>query len=195
MRFRFAICLVLLVALVPAAWSQEEEKGPVHPALLVIDVQEAFLPMMDANGRDSAMQTINGYIWLFRQHGFPVIRVYHTDPKWGPAPDSPGFPFPDAITVQESDPKIVKHYPSAFVDTELDATLKEMGVNTLFLCGLSATGCVLATYFGAMERHYDMFMIEGALLSPSAEQTKAITEILESVGWTSTEVILRAAAQ
>ncbi|MFC1573499.1 isochorismatase family cysteine hydrolase, partial [Candidatus Eisenbacteria bacterium] len=145
--------------------------------------------------QDLAMRMINGAIWQFRQHGLPIIRIYHTDPKWGPEPDSDDFEFPESVIIEEDDPKIVKNHPSAFVKTDLDKILKEMEVNTVFLCGLSATGCVLATYFGATEREYDAFMIEGALLSPRSEHTEAITEILESVGWGSMEVILRAATQ
>jgi len=193
MRRCLSVCLLAVLVLTSVTWAQDEEKGPVKPALLVIDIQNDFIPMMDQSDRDGAMRMINGAIWLFRQHGFPVIRVYHTDPKWGPAPDSPGFEFPESVIIEESDPKVVKNYPSAFVKTDLDQMLKELGVNTVLLCGLSATGCVLATYFGAQERQYDAFMIAGALLSPSAEQTRAITEILESVGWGGMEVILRAA--
>ena len=81
------------------------------------------------------------------------------------------------------------------METELDELLTEQGVNTVFLCGLSATGCVLATYFGAVEREYEALMIEGALLSPSAEHTETIKDIVSSVGWTGLDVMLRAAAQ
>jgi nicotinamidase-related amidase len=87
--------------------------------------------------------------WFFREHGLPVIRVYHTDLKWGPAPDSDGFQFLPSIMAQDEDPKIVKNYPNAFKKTELETLLREKGCNTVFLCGLSSTGCVLATYHGA----------------------------------------------
>jgi len=81
------------------------------------------------------------------------------------------------------------------VKTNLKEILNEQGVNTLFLCGLSATGCVLATYFGAQERDYNVFMVEGALLSPSAEHTETIERIVDSVGWSGLELMLKAVTQ
>jgi nicotinamidase-related amidase len=197
-------CVLLagaLAVLFPAAAAISEEPAPeaeiapVKPALLVIDIQNKYLPMMDERERDSALRMINGYIWKFRQHGRPVIRVYHTDLQWGPDPDSEDFEFPESVLIEEDDPKVVKNHPSAFTKTELDDVLKERDVNTVFLCGLSATGCVLATYFGAMDREYEAFLCEGALLSADAEQTETIKDILDSVTWGGLDVILRAAAR
>ncbi len=194
MKSVLGACLLAILLSSVVATAQEDAPAPVKPALLVIDVQRQYVPMMDASEEESATRYINGAIWYFRQHGLPVIRVYHTDPQHGPAPDSEAFEFVETIQVQEDDPKVVKHHGSAFVDTELDALLEEMGANTLFLCGLSATGCVLATYFGAQERGYDVFMIEGALLSPRAPHTEAVQEIVHTVGFPALRTILNAAA-
>jgi nicotinamidase-related amidase len=75
----------------------------------------------------------------------------------------------------------VKAFPSAFTKTELEQMLHEEDRNTVFLCGLSATGCVLATYFGAMEREFRVLMVEDALLSGDASYTDVIEEITYSV--------------
>lgn len=42
-------------------------------------------------------------------------------------------------------------YYERIKNTDLDKILKEKDVNTLFLVGLSGTGCVLATYFGGID--------------------------------------------
>ncbi len=184
-----------VLALSAAATAQETEIKPVKPALLVIDIQNKYLPLMDEREQASALRMINAFIWKFRQFELPVIRVYHTDPKWGPEPGSEDFEFPESVLIEENDPKIVKNFPSAFKKTELDALLKERDVNTVFLCGLSATGCVLATYFGAMDREYDVFLLENAILSRDAEHTETIKDILESVTWGGLDAILRGAAR
>jgi nicotinamidase-related amidase len=188
------LTLALLVALAgsPVAKAQDAETTAIKPGLLVIDIQNRYIPMMDEEEQITAMRMINGAIWQFRQHELPVIRVYHTDPQWGPEPGSEDFEFPESVSIQDEDPKVVKNYPSAFVKTELDSLLKARGVNTVFLCGLSATGCVLATYFGALEREYDAFMVEGALLSPNSAHTETIKDITNSVGWSELELILKA---
>jgi len=188
-----AIVMLSVLAFGMPALAQSEESEPVRPALLVVDVQNKYIPMMDEDGQDFAIRMINGAIWLFRESKLPIIRVYHTDPTWGPEPDTEEFEFPESIMIQEDDPKIVKNFPSAFVRTDLDALLKEKNVNTVFLCGLSATGCVLATYFGAMERDYDVFMIEGGLMSGDADQTEAVKDMVSSVGWSGLEAIVRGA--
>lgn len=162
----------------------------LRPALLVIDVQNEFMPIMSELDAKQAPYMINGAIWLFREHNLPVIRVYHTDPKWGPAPDSPGFQFLSSIMVKDEDAKVVKNYPSAFKKTDLEKILREKGCNTLFLCGLSATGCVLATYRGADDLDYKVFMIKDALISPKAEHTDMIEDICETVSFTTLQVIL-----
>ena len=192
------IALVVLAVLVlssPILAQEEEAKQPIKPVLLVIDVQNKYIPMMDEKEQEPAMRMVNGAIWQFRQFDMPVVRVYHTDPKWGPEPGSEEFEFPESVIVKDTDPKIVKNHASAFQDTELDALLKELEANTVFICGLSATGCALATYFGAAERGYNVFMVEGALLSGDAEHTEVIKDILDSVTWGGLELILRGASK
>lgn len=185
------VCALALLTVSTFASAQDTYTEPVKPALLVIDIQNKFIPMMDQSEVTMAMRMINGAIWQFRQHELPVIRVYHTDLKWGPEPGTEDFEFPESVIIQDDDPKVIKNYPSAFVKTELDTMLKEKGVNTVFLCGLSATHCVLATYFGAMERDYDAFMVEGALLSAKAAHTDMITDVVESIGWEGLGLILK----
>jgi nicotinamidase-related amidase len=182
---RFFILLFLVLSaqtsLAEESRSQHLKIEQIRPALLVIDVQNEYLPFMSEENKPLSFRMINGCIWLFRQKGLPIIRVYNTHPQWGPEIDSEAFAFPSAITVTENDPKIVKNFPNAFRKTDLDSLLKEKGCNTLFLCGLSATGCVLATYHGAAERDYDVFMVKDAVMSPNRTDTKVIEDISNSV--------------
>ena len=66
-------------------------------------------------------------------------------------------------------------------EANLDKVLKEKGINTLFLCGLSATGCVLATYHGALNNDYETFMLQGAIISSDEDLTKSVEKICQSV--------------
>ena len=189
------LVLFLAAGLLPLAPARAEEKqaeAPVRckPALVVIDVQKEFLPYMSESDLKVAPLTINGAIWLFRERGFPVIRVYHTDPRWGPSPDSPGFQFLESIQVRPEDPQVVKNFPSSFKKTELESLLRNQGCNTLFLCGLSATGCVLATYHGAVDRDFDTFLVKGGLISPDRAQTEVIEDISETVTFEAMRVML-----
>ncbi len=182
------IVFLMLLLLISLAWilaadTAKEVPARMKPALLVIDIQNAYLPHMDDNDKKLGMEMINYYIALFRASGFPVIRVYHTDLKMGPKPDSEEFAFPKTVAVLAEDAKIIKNYPSAFKKTELDTLLRAKGCNTLFLCGLSAVGCVLATYHGAKDLDYDVFMLKDALISHDATLTKAVQQISRTIDY------------
>ena len=172
--FSIIMCTNMLLA-------QEQEKKELKPALLVIDVQNVYIPMMDQSDKELAFQMINGAIWIFDKFELPIIRVYHQSEEWGPAEDSEEFKFDQEIKVKDDYPMIIKHYGNSFTKTDLDRILKEKDINTVFLCGLSATGCVLASYIGANDHDYKAFMVKDALLSPDAEHTDVIETIMSTV--------------
>jgi nicotinamidase-related amidase len=179
------IFLLLLVTVPFPLLSQDkkvetEVKPEMKPALVVIDIQNEFLKHMSSD-KDNALEMINWAIWVARQYNIPVIRVYHTDPNWGPKPGSEEFEFPKSIKINDDDPKVIKNYPDGFKKTDLEKILKEKGCNTLFLCGLSATGCVLATYHGALDLDYNVFMLRDAIISQDQQLTEAVEKICESV--------------
>ncbi|MCJ7645002.1 MAG: isochorismatase family protein [Candidatus Aminicenantes bacterium] len=185
-----AIGLMSAALVATRAAAAEPQAKPMKPALLVIDIQNAYLPMMSAEGKDLALYVINGAMELFRENGFPVIRVYHTDLKYGPKPGSREFEYPESVMIKPDDLKVVKNYPSAFKKTDLDKILKEKGCNAVFLCGLSAVGCVISTYYGANDLDYDTFMVRDALMSPNAEYTRVIQEFCDSVGHAALKIML-----
>jgi nicotinamidase-related amidase len=186
------VALLLAPALVAGA-AEKPAPPRMKPALLVVDVQNAWLPYMDEQDKKVAMEHINWAIDLFRDNGFPVIRVYHTDTENGPAPGTEAFEFPKSVTVRDDDPKIVKNYGSAFKKTELDRMLKEQGVNTVFLVGLSAVGCVLATYHGAEDLDYNVFMVKHALISHDAALTKSVYDICQNISPGALKLLLETA--
>ncbi len=167
----------------------------LKPALLVIDVQNEYLPLMADSDRKQAPRVINNVLRWFHGNGFPVIRVYHTNPKMGPKVDTPGFEFPADIEIKPEDPKVIKTFGSAFKKTELEKLLREKGVNTLFLCGLSATGCVLATWHGADDLGFKAFLLKDGLLSPNAAHTAMIQEICPTISLQALALLINSMAK
>jgi nicotinamidase-related amidase len=183
----------LILAISVQAGTKAAEKIPekqMKPALLVIDTQNQYLQMMSEEDSKIALIIINAAIGLFRENGFPVFRVYHTDLQYGPKPGSREFEYPESVGVQAGDLQIIKNYPSSFKRTDLDKSLREKGINTVFLCGLSATGCVLATYWGAKDRDYETFMIKDAVMSHDASLTRSIEDAMDAVGYDAVKVML-----
>jgi nicotinamidase-related amidase len=188
-----SLVVLLLFSAVVASAAEKPAPPKMRPALVVMDVQNAWLPYMDEQDKKVGMEHINWAIDLFRKNGFPVIRVYHTDSENGPAPGTEAFEFPKSVAIRDDDPKIVKNYGSAFKKTELDRMLKERGVNTVFLVGLSAVGCVLATYHGADDLDYNVFMVKHALISHDAALTKSVYDICANISPSALKLLLETA--
>ena len=184
--------VLILVFMLSLAISQSEkpDKEPLKPCLVVIDIQNEYLPYVPEREKDLGLQMINAAIQLFREEGFPIIRVYNTDPTWGPKTDSEGFQFPESVLIQEDDLMVIKNYPSAFKKTDLEKILREKECNTLFLCGLSAVGCVLATYYGGKDLDFNVFMVKNAIMSHNSEYTRYVQEIFDTVSYTAMKVML-----
>jgi len=175
--------LALAGPVIVKAQQDAPDRGPDKPALLVIDIQNAYLPYMSQDDQSWVMEIINGAIYTFGQHHLPVIKIHHSDLQWGPEPGTEAFAFPESVLTADGEIQVIKHYPSAFQQTNLDSILQANGCNTLYLCGLSATGCVLATYFGAKERNYPVMMIKEGILSHDKAYTRMVNDICESVSF------------
>ena len=153
----------------------------MQPALLVIDIQNEYLKYIPERDRETGLFIINTLIEFFRVQNQPIYRIYHQSPEHGTEEGKEAFEFPGEIRIEESDPQVIKHYPNAFKKTGLDEMLRENGINTLFLCGLSAVGCVMATYWGALDLDYLPFMIREAVMSHSTELTGKALDITEAL--------------
>ncbi|MBK7173674.1 MAG: cysteine hydrolase [Bacteroidales bacterium] len=191
MKRVFTILALVILFQGLSAQSEKSDKILMKPALLVIDVQKAFLPMMSQQDQDKAIEMMNWSMWLFRKHGLPVIRVYHKGEDYGVVPGTPGFEFSDSLKIEQTDPMVIKTYSSSFTKTELDKLLKEKGINTLFLCGLSSVGCVLATYIDAENYDYKAFLIEDALLSHDADYTNQIEKMFRALDLEAIDYMLK----
>lgn len=75
----------------------------------------------------------------------------HPMAAWGPGLE----PRPDELVVP-------KQYPSAFFGTSLASTLTAMGVDSVFLTGLSTSGCVRASCVDAMSHGFKTAVIADA---------------------------------
>jgi nicotinamidase-related amidase len=195
-KLTILLALLLVIIAIPsfAQNGTEKPKEPIKPALLVIDIQKAFMPMMSSD-KEMAMEYINALIDLFRKHGYPIIRVYHTSEQYGVTPGTEGFEYPETVKILPTDPKVLKTYADGFNKTDLDKVVKATGSNTLFLCGLSAVGCVLATWNGAQNFDYKAFMVKNAIISHNSEYTKNVEQMFDAVTYDVVQLIIENAGK
>jgi nicotinamidase-related amidase len=170
--------------------SSTKNKMKVKPALLIIDVQNRYISFIPPREKELAFFFINLLIDLFRKHGFPIIRIYHSNKENGPRPNTEEFEYPETIKIKSDDIQIIKTYSDSFNKTKLNNILKEKGCNTLFLCGLSAVGCVLASKTGAQNYDYKAFIIKDAIMSHNSDYTKNVEAMFDAISYDAIELIL-----
>jgi nicotinamidase-related amidase len=132
-------------------------------ALLVIDVQNGVSSWEDTTvlGGDALLRTINSLIDSARESGSPVVLVQHRD-EWL-VPGSELFDLVSALdTRPDVDLSIVKEHGSAFHETPLEATLRELGVEELVVCGLQTELCVDSTVRHAIALGFAVTLVADA---------------------------------
>jgi maleamate amidohydrolase len=143
-----------------------------HPAVLVIDFSNAFTGgHTDFPGGDFAEEVRQTCRILdaARAKGAPVFytTIAYGDSKrdsglWGMKvpwlvhckADTATVAIDIALGVKPGEVVIVKKYPSAFFDTDLEQELVRRKIDTLVLAGCTTSVCVRATAIDAMQRGY-----------------------------------------
>lgn len=131
-------------------------------AVIVIDVQAG---LFDGDPRpdeaDEVVQRINLVTERARAAGVPVVFVQSEHPgflEYG----SDRWQLQRVLTVREGDIRIRKTKANAFLDTNLEETLKSIGATNLVLCGYSTEFCVDSTLRYASALGYDIQLVTDA---------------------------------
>lgn len=143
-------------------WQQSDEVDLSRTAVLVIDVlggSEGVLPALEEMAANSVR-----IVRAARAAGVPVIfandaHVPGLDREielWGEhgIVGTEGATPLDAFELSASDHVIPKRRYDAFFQTDLDLTLRELGVDTLIVVGCDSNICVMQTLAGAFFRTY-----------------------------------------
>ncbi len=142
----------------------------VRPALIIIDFSRAFTAGASAfPGGDfsTAIASTARLLAAARQRGHPVVftTIAYADvrreaPLWyAKTPwlehcraGSPAVEIDPRLAPAADEYVLVKRYPSAFFDTDLEARLQRAKVDTLVITGCTTSVCVRATTIDAMQR-------------------------------------------
>ena len=177
--------------------SPKFEIDPKSSALLVIDMQNAFLSSgpFELPGGLKIVPGIKDLILRCRQLGILVAftRVYHDDMDEGVYPNL----FPDHFD-KEGKPRLTRSSPifqivselaptindliidkgrySAFYQTELEAILRKKGIGTLFIVGLATNVCCESTARDAFFRNFRVIVLSDLNVTYSKEAHEASLE-------------------
>lgn len=165
-------------------------------ALLVIDMLNDFVKPDGALYIGEAAQRVakevEAIIDKARREGMPVIYIcdnHRADDaefnmfKPHCVKGTKGAEIVEELAPQPGDYIIPKRRYSAFFGTDLDATLREMGVSELVLVGVCTNICVLYTAADARMLNYDVTVVRNAVASFNREAHEfALKEMETTLG-------------
>ncbi len=156
----------------------------MKPALLVIDIQEAFFHL-DAETTQSlerAIPLVNAAIALFRKHQLPICCIQHMEGDQL-APGQTGFELPETLNIRPEDAHFHKVYGNAFNKTGLYEHLHSQGVDTVIITGFCAEYCVLSTCRGAEDLDLTAIILRDSLASGVAAHIPFVQAIQECISF------------
>lgn len=164
---------------------------PRRTALLAMDFQNGIVAFLA--DPDALLERVRGAITDVRAAGGTIgyVRVAFTEEDWAAVPETNKFFAPAAsaklmhhqesaaqiderITPRDGDIVVRKTRFSGIFASDLDRRLRERGIDTLVLSGLSTSGVVLSTLTDAADRDYRVYVLSDGVADPDAEVHEAL---------------------
>ena len=133
---------------------REGNKG----VLLVVEVQVGV--MAEAWDSERITKNVARAVERARAAGVPVVWVQHSDKEllYG----SSQWQWVPELVPAEGETLIHKKFNSAFEQTELENELATLGATHIALAGAATNWCIRATAYGALDRGYDLTLVDDA---------------------------------
>jgi nicotinamidase-related amidase len=133
-------------------------------ALVLIDCQNTYTDgVMALDGVQAALDEAAALLERARTAGIPVVHIQHDD---GPGSlydiDGETGAIVTQVAPRDGEPVVVKNYPNAFVQTDLDTVLKTAGATNLVLAGFMTHMCVSSTARAAFSLGYAPTVVAAA---------------------------------
>ncbi len=118
---------------------------------------------------DGAGQAVNCRI-------FAISAKHRAEHGWGPTDvDRPGAALVDQLDVQPSDVKVPRmHGMTPFTGTELDAVIRNLGVRTIVLMGVSLNLGITGAALSAVDLGYQVIVVRDAVVGLPREYGEAV---------------------
>jgi nicotinamidase-related amidase len=126
--------------------------------LLVVDVQVGV--MAECWDAPRIVRNVARTVERARELGVPVIWVQHADEQL--VRGSPAWQWVPELVPGDGEARIHKGFNSAFEQTGLEDELARVGASHLVLAGAATNWCIRATAYAALERGYDLTLVNDA---------------------------------
>jgi nicotinamidase-related amidase len=133
-------------------------------ALVLIDCQQTYREgVMQLEGVEPALEEAAELLRRFREAGRPVIHIMHDAGEGTPYDvGAPIGQIADIVAPVDGETVIIKRFPSAFEQTELDWELKKHGVDNVIYVGFMTHMCVNSTARSGFNKGYANTVVAGA---------------------------------
>ncbi len=140
-------------------------------ALVLIDCQNTYRRgVMQLSGVEEALREARALLELARAHGIAVIHIQHDAGAGSPYDIRSEIGAISAeVAPIDGEPVIVKHYPNAFVQTDLQQRLQALGVDKLLLAGFMTHMCINSTAHGAFNLGFTATVVAAATATRSLQ--------------------------
>ena len=150
-------------------------------ALVIIDVQEGTTGMhaKEQYYIDQApglIENINEVISVAYENDVPIIYIQQQTENWllnwgddyAMAPGSPGVTIDGRLKIV-SLTHFTKRKSDAFSNYEFETYLQTLQINRLIITGMDIAYCAGKTSYAAMNRGYEVYIVEDAVISENSE--------------------------
>ncbi len=140
-------------------------------AVLIMDYQNRQLSSFTEEFRNEILARANAVLDKARSRGVPVIYI---EVRRGER--TPETEIHAGITPRSGEPVLTKQRVGPFSTTNLDEMLKEKGIKTLVLMGISTSGCVLSTVRWAADIDYKPVVLTDCCADRDEEVQRVLME-------------------
>lgn len=134
-------------------------------ALLIIDVQKGLDdPSLGKRNNPQAESNMALLLSQWRKRRLPVVHIRHCSVEPG-SPLRPGLPgnaFKEEVQPLPGEKQFDKSVNSAFIGTGLDEYLRDQGISSLVIVGLTTEHCVSASTRMASDLGFDATLVADA---------------------------------
>jgi nicotinamidase-related amidase len=142
--------------------------------LLIVDIQNDYFPGggFPLVGPEEAAAAASGLLGSFRAADEPVLHLQHV---WDEPdatfmrPGTPGVEINPAVAPADGEPVLTKAEPNGFLGTDLEAELRERGIDHLVVAGMMTSMCVDATVRAASDLGFTVTVAHDACAAPDLE--------------------------
>ncbi len=127
-------------------------------ALVVIDVQVGV--MTNAWDAQRIVDNVALAVARAREAGVAVVWIQHESDEL--ERDSSAWQLIPELVPAVGEKRVYKRFASSFEETNLETGLGALGVTHLVLAGAQTNWCIRATAYAALERGYDLTLLEDA---------------------------------